>query len=123
MNVLKLWNNHNTIYSINCNDCEGVYIGQSGQKLKNRIKQHKSDHTSKTIKKNNTAAFQHSKDTAHTFDFENAKILTKEKHLQKRLTLEAISIHLNKKAINLKSDIDTLNPTYTNLLNNLRKRK
>lgn len=28
---------HGVIYSITCNDCAGVYIGHTGQKLKNRI--------------------------------------------------------------------------------------
>lgn len=112
---------HGLIYSFACNDCAGVYIGQTGQKLKNRIKQHISDRNSKTVKVNNTAAYQHSKSLNHTFDFENTRILAKENNLQKRLTLEAININLNRtKAINLKSDIDNLNPTYTQLLTYLQ---
>ena len=110
------------IYSFACNDCAGVYIGQTGQKLKNRIKQHISDRNSKTLKVNSTAAYQHSKTLNHTFDFVNTRILTKENNLRKRLTLEAINIYLHRtEAINLKSDIDNLNPTYTQLLTNLQK--
>ena len=57
-----------------------------------------------------------------TFDFVNTRILTKENNLRKRLTLEAINIYLHRaEAINLKSDIDNLNPTYTQLLTNLQK--
>lgn len=112
---------HNIIYKFKCNDCEGEYIGQTGQKLKNRIKQHKGDHKSKIIKTNNTAAFQHSKQTGHTFDFENTQILKTEKNLQKRLILEAVNININKKtSINLKSDIDNLNPTYSQLIKNVQ---
>ena len=70
---------HGLIYSFACNDCAGVYIGQTEQKLKNRIKQHISDRNSKTLKVNSTAAYQHSKNLNHTFDFVNTRILTKEK--------------------------------------------
>ena len=115
---------HNVIYKFKCNDCTGEYIGQTGQKLKNRIKQHKGDHKSKTIKTNNTAAFQHSKNTGHTFNFDNTQILQSERNLRKRLILEAININIYKKtSINLKSDIDNLNPTYTQLLKEMREKK
>lgn len=111
---------HGIIYSFSCNNCDGQYIGQTGQKLINRIKQHQNDHKSKKPRANNTAAFYHSQNTGHTFDFDNTKIITTEKHLQKRLILESININLNKStSINLKSDIDTLNPSYSNLIQNL----
>ena len=110
------------VYLFGCNDCDGQYIGQTRQKLGNRLKQHKSDQRSKTIKQNKTAAFQHTKNTGHTFDLDNTKVLTTENHLQKRLTLESININLYKRtSINLKSDIDTLNPAYTQLLQYLKK--
>lgn len=108
---------HGIIYSVNCNDCAGIYIGQTGQKLKNRIKQHQSDYNSRTIKPNNTAAFQHARNMGHTFNYENTKIIKSEPNLQKRLTLEAININTYREtSINLKSDIDALNPAYTQLL-------
>jgi hypothetical protein len=34
---------HGVVYQFNCNDCEKIYIGQTGQKLINRINQHKND--------------------------------------------------------------------------------
>lgn len=79
------------------------HITPSVLKLNNIIKQHKSFHKSKTITKNNTAAFERSKNTGETFKSDESKFLTKEPHIQKRQTLKAISIHLNKKVINLKS--------------------
>ena len=33
----------NLIYKINCKNCISTYIGTTGQKLKNRVSQHKSD--------------------------------------------------------------------------------
>lgn len=108
---------NNVVYKFKCNDCTGEYIGQTGQKLKNRIKQHKRDYKSKIAKSNSTAAFQHSRDTGHTFDFDNTEILKTEKNLQKRLLLEAININIHKNtSINLKSDIDNLNPSYSQLI-------
>lgn len=121
---LKTDEQHGLIYKFKCNDCNGEYIGQTGQKLKSRIQQLKTDQKSKIIKKTNTAAFQHSKETGHTFNFNDTKILAKETNLQKRLTLESININKHKRtSINLKSDIDTLNPAYSHLLQNFTKTK
>lgn len=112
---------HNVIYAIDCKNCDGQYIGQTGQKLKDRLKQHTRDQIAKTPKQNNTAAYHHTKNTGHTLNFEKTRILATENHLQKRLTIESININLYKNtAVNLKSDIDTLNPAYTQLLKNLK---
>ena len=113
---------HGIIYQFNCNDCNGCYIGQTGQKLESRLKQHHNDHKSKKLRPNNTAAFYYTKNTGHTFDLDNTKIIGTEKHLQKRLILEPIFINKNKTtSINLKSDIDTLNPPYSNLIQTLNR--
>ena len=62
--------------------------------------------------------------TRHSFDFANTRILTKEHNLQKRLILESININLNNRhSLNLKSDLDVLNPTHTQLLQNLKKKQ
>ena len=87
----------------------------------------------RTIKPNSTAEFQHSRNMGHTFKYYNTKILASERNLQKRLTLEAINIWCfsftskgkrktpinthRKTAVNINSDIDSLNPAYTQLLN------
>ena len=113
---------HGVIYKFKCNDCEGCYTGQTGQKLKNILKQHLNDH--KKPKTNTTAAFYHAKNTGHTFNLNNTEVIATEKHLHKRLILESIHINMNKnKSINLKSDIDTLNPAYSSLIQITNKHK
>lgn len=116
--------NHDVIYAFNCKKCEGVYIGQTGQKLKNRIKQHKAEQLKRCQKKNMTAALQHVIETGHSFDLDGTKILAKEKHLGKRLTLESLHINIqNKTTINLKSDIENLNPAYVQLLKLIKPKR
>ena len=114
------------IYSFACNDCAGVYIEQTGQKLKNRIKQHISDRNTKTLKVNCTAAYQHSKTLNHTFDFVNTRILTKENNLRKRLTVEAITyIYIELKQLTYVYDIDNFKsyilPTFRTRTSRLRR--
>lgn len=109
---------HDVVYSFNCNNCEGVYVGQTGQLLKNRIKQHKSDMERKSLNTNSTGAVQHVINTGHTFNLNQTKILAVQPKLNKRLVMEALYINKNQKnSINIKADIDKMNPIYTQLLN------
>lgn len=98
------------IYEIPCNDCSGVYIGQTSQYLSNRLNGHKFD------KKNKTALSNHEKSTKHSFNFNNTKILKTEPNQQKREFLEMIYIKNNKNAINDKKDIKGLNKIYNNII-------
>ena len=99
----------NLVYSINCNQCDGVYIGETGTYLANRVYRHKYDvRTAKTT----TALSQHSASTGHSFDFENVKILTFEKNVLKRRILECIFINQNKNAINFRTDLASFNEIY-----------
>lgn len=108
---------HGVVYEIQCNDCEGVYIGQTGQLLTNRVKQHKSDSTEKQIKINTTGAAKHSISTGHTLNFDETRVLDTQQQLSKRLVLEMLYINKNRmKSLNLKSDIDGINPIYVQLL-------
>lgn len=57
--------------------------------------------------------YQHSREMGHTFNFSDTKIIAAQPHLNKRIILE--SIYINKytdTAINLKFDIDKLNPVF-----------
>lgn len=108
---------HGLVYKINCKNCDKIYIGQTGQLLKNRMAGHKTNHKHKHNNIQATAAVQHSVDTGHVFDLNNPKILTTEKHFKKRLTLETLYINkFKEKVVNLKSDIDNIHPEYSQLL-------
>lgn len=109
------------VYSLKCKGCSKVYIGQTGQKLQNRITQHKSDLRNKqkiiAKKKNSTGALQHTINTNHVFNYEQPTILGTETNWSKRLTLEMLYIvNEGENAVNLKSDIEALDSTYTQLL-------
>jgi len=62
----------NIIYKIECNDCSGVYIGETKQLLKNRIYNHKRDID---INECNTALAEHCINNSHSFNFENCRVL------------------------------------------------
>ncbi|XP_044745300.1 uncharacterized protein LOC123307145 [Coccinella septempunctata] len=103
----------NLVYKLNCGDCEGSYVGQTKQLLKNIIRQHQND-----CKKGltTTGLSDHCKNTGHNFDFENPKILHREDNLEKRLTKEMISIKNTENNVNLITDTMSLNNIYINLI-------
>lgn len=104
----------NLIYSIPCKNCNGVYIGQTKQYLKNRIKGHESNLRGNNADK--TALSKHAMEEGHSFDFANTRILKTEKHLRKRTFLEMVYIKRNKTAINYRTDTNNLSQVYTKLL-------
>jgi len=55
----------------------------------------------------------------HDFDWDNPKILDKEKFYFKRLVSEMINIKSQKKALNIQSDTENLPTTYVEILNKL----
>lgn len=109
----------NIIYKIPCKSCEGVYIGQSKQYLKNRIKQHENS-TKLDIKDPNTstALSEHTFNNFHKFDFGNTTIIDHEKNKRKRNILEMIYIQKHKTAVNFRNDTENLNKIYASLIVN-----
>lgn len=103
----------NVIYQINCKNCTGTYVGQTSQWLKARISLHKSDITKGYDR---CALTGHVKQHSHDMDFENVKILAKEKLYKKRLVLEMININKQEDPINKKTDTQGLSGIYTYLL-------
>ena len=81
------------MYQIPCRDCNGVYIGQTSQLLKNRINGHKYD------KKNKTALTNHILEKGHTFDYEKVDILRTENNPKKREFYEMLEIQQNQNNI------------------------
>jgi len=103
------------VYEIRCMDCNKIYIGQTGCKLKNRISKHKSDINTK--KEFASELAYHSIINGHKFDFENTRILDIEQMTNKRLFLEMI--HINKKfhlCVNKRLDIQNLSSLYSNII-------
>jgi len=81
------------VYGIPCSDCKGIYIGQTGRPLMDRLKEHK-----RAIKKGDcqNACAKHVTQQGHTMNFNDVRIVHKEKNTSTRLALEAFTIAANK---------------------------
>lgn len=113
----------NLIYKIQCKgneeeQCDGIYIGTTKNKLKTRLSGHKSNFKNLNNNYNKTALTQHCSDLKHNPDFDNIQILQKEDDYDKRLLLEMLHIISTpvKKRINFKTDTDNLAHSYRNII-------
>lgn len=105
------------VYRIPCT-CGSCYIGQTKQRLEERLKQHKNDcRTVNFLKTGKTALSSHHFDTGHNFCFDQVSVLHRENNLVKRNLSEMVFIKLNN-TINLRSDTQGLNVVYNDILNN-----
>lgn len=103
----------NLVYSIPCQDCTAVYIGQTSRNLSARITSHRSD-TRREL--NSSALSIHANQSNHSFNYDDTKILDRESNSKKRQFLEMVRIVQHKNAINFRKDIDGLSSIYTYLL-------
>lgn len=103
----------NIVYSIKCNDCNQIYIGQTGQMLKQRISIHKSDCR---LRPDRCALANHANSNKHNMDFGNAKILERQTNKSKRIFLEMAYIFGCDNTINKKTDVKHLSEFYSYLL-------
>lgn len=103
----------NVIYELPCLNCQGCYIGQTSQWLRQRIYQHNSDCR---VGKKSCALAQHFLSTGHKADYTNVKVLEQVPSYRNRLFLEMCHINNNSNAINYKSDTNQLNSIYCNIL-------
>jgi len=111
----KQWN---VVYSIPCAVCDLIYVGQTSQQLKQRMSQHKSD-INKSNK--NCALATHCRETKHSMNFDNAKILEKETRVGKRSFLEMVHIQLSNNSMNSKTDTRNLSSIYSYLISKADK--
>ncbi|KAI4476134.1 hypothetical protein M0804_013841 [Polistes exclamans] len=75
----------NLVYKIPC-ECEKCYVGQTKQKLKKRLDQHRNDSKPTNAQKTNTTALaEHHFKTGHIFKFDETKILDKEDNWKHKL--------------------------------------
>lgn len=107
----------NVVYHINCVDCNNkkCYIGTTGQKVHKRMKQHKDDVANNKPKR--SALAYHAITNDHKFDFDNLRILERERKYQKRMLLEELHIKSSRNCVNLKSiESKNISDIYTPLL-------
>lgn len=101
------------VYSLRCQGCSSVYVGQTSRNLSSRITSHRSD-----IRRNisSCALAKHVCDTGHTVDYQNPKVLDIEKNYRKRTFLEMVRIAQTNDSMNYRRDIQGLSNVYTFLL-------
>ena len=85
------------VYGLDCCDCDGVYVGETGRQVKDRMREHQRDIVSqKCISK----VYNHVNETGHTFDFDNVRVLDNCSHSKVRLHLESMHTHMQSNPIN-----------------------
>jgi hypothetical protein len=101
------------VYCVGCTVCSVEYIGETKRKLGTRLKEHASDIKHSRF---STALSEHFRDTGHTFDFGNAKILHRSARYHDRTFLEAWEIQCRsiskKSCCNSSSGKTTVPATY-----------
>ena len=108
--------------NVECNTCDAVYIGTTGRKLKDRLKNHQSA-IKNTDVKSNIADHINNKDhdIIHDVNFTQPKVTYSENNYSARMFLESWDIErsktLNKKLMNDKQTSKTsIPPVYLSLL-------
>lgn len=104
------------IYEVPCANCNSVYVGETGC-FQKRLKQHCYDVKTKKVTSN--ALAEHAELSGHEIDWENARIITKEKNLAARLNLESLIIQTTPNTLN--RNIGTLHPMYARCLRHVLK--
>lgn len=94
------------VYQIDCKDCPGKYIGHTKRYLQERIRSHRNDQNE------STSLHQHEQEKGHNFDFENPKVLVREKLLRARMIHEAIQVQKCRAAVNARGDTQCLSAIY-----------
>ncbi|KAK9889327.1 hypothetical protein WA026_004603 [Henosepilachna vigintioctopunctata] len=106
----------NIVYSIPCKDCGKEYIGQTSQRLQDRINSHKYTKTA------STALNKHRTTENHEFDYEKTRILTTQGNRKLREIHEMFHIQANlENTVNDRHDVKQLSLFYLPLLKNPRK--
>ncbi|XP_024872108.1 uncharacterized protein LOC112454769 [Temnothorax curvispinosus] len=102
------------VYRIDCANCNAAYIGQTKRHLETRIKEHACD-----IRKNSdnhSVVSKHRLTHKHDFNWQQPKILYKERQFKKREISEMFFIKKCDSAINLQKDTENLPANYNRVI-------
>ncbi|XP_071638462.1 uncharacterized protein [Temnothorax longispinosus] len=116
-NALPFYQNSNVVYKIFCRDCDASYVGQTCRQLKTRISEHRS-HINRNSSSHSVIT-DHRIHNDHEFDWDNVKILDRERYYHKRLISEVLHIKQQRHGLNLQSDTECLHHAYLPIINNI----
>ena len=80
------------VYEVPCGYCDRVYVGQTGNSLETRLKQHQAACRSFQIDK--SALAEHSVQADHRINWSDAKVVTNETRWRQRLLAEAFHTNM-----------------------------
>ena len=75
------------IYKMCCNNCDAMYIGETGRHLKDRTEEHRKDVVKSKVTSN---VYLHVLSTGHSFNFNDASVIGKSNNVRIRRKLEGI---------------------------------
>ena len=105
------------VYKVKCGDCENFYIGETGRKLRTRLREHEKDASSDKKEECISGLSKHAMESKHNIIYDSAEILHKERNFQKRKLKEAIAIKKQSMSLlNKKEEIKTLSNIWENIL-------
>ena len=122
-NALKVKPNDNVeiqdmsgvVYKVNCKDCDKYYIGETGRTIETRMMEHRQGANGEKEKVSGLS--QHLRQTNHEAEFDDVKVLFREKNFRMRKFKEALAIKEHKaNLVNKKEEIKLLSNVWENLL-------
>ena len=88
-NKPKINDTKSGVYYIPCDDCDKIYLGETGRDLKRRLKEHRRDIV---YQKPESGVATHVRKQGHVFNFKNAKIIVPCNNKKKRHIIESAMI-------------------------------
>ena len=86
------------VYEIPCDDCEQVYVGQTDRSFACRLKEHRR--AFKSIDDMRSAVAEHSFNSGHAINWDNARVIDTCHHYYTRIFLESWYISSKRHAMN-----------------------
>ena len=111
--------NSGVVYEVDCNNCLKRYTGETGRKLKKRMKEHKDVGEKLLENKKITGLSQHIKTTNHSPTWDDVIIVYRENSWKKKKFKEAAKIasHNKEKLMNKKDGRKTISNFWNIVLN------
>jgi hypothetical protein len=107
----------NVIYKISCQDCDGIYIGETLRNAQTRVKEHKAKlkHMQDEQDNNHNKIALHAQKYNHDINFIGTEILAHESNYRKRKTIEAVAM-LSHNNTTFSKPSATINPIWFPLI-------